>query len=295
MLHKSVLLKKSIEILHPESGKTYLDLTLGGGGHSAEILKRSDPDGAVIAFDKDKDAIARVNDSLKKDFPNRFFAVKSDYGQCANVLMDMKIDGVDGVIMDLGVSSFQIEDKKRGFSFLKDGPLDMRMDKDSPLSAYEVVNRWKENELYRIIKSYSEERFAGRIARSIVMHRSKKPIETTKELADIITDAVPSHFYKRIHPATKTFQAIRIAVNNELENLEKGLRGAVELLKKDGKICVISFHSLEDRIVKHTFRFYKDKGLLMLLNKKPLYADEDEIDRNIRARSAKMRCAVKLN
>jgi len=295
MLHKSVLLKKSIDMLHPESGKVYLDLTFGGGGHSLEILKRSDPDGVVIAFDKDEDAIARANDSLKKDYPDRFFIVKSDYSQCVNVLRDMKIDGVDGVIMDLGISSFQVEDGKRGFSFLKDGPLDMRMDRDNPLSAYEIVNRWKENEIYTIIKSYSEERFARRIVKSIITHRAKKIIKTTKELADIVTDAVPSHFYKKIHPATKTFQAIRIVVNSELENLEKGLKSAIELLKKDGKICVISFHSLEDRIVKHTFRFYKDKGFLMLLNKKPIYADEDEISENIRARSAKMRCAVKLN
>ncbi len=295
MLHKSVLLKKSIDMIQPESGKVYLDLTFGGGGHSLEILKRSDPDGVVIAFDKDEDAIARANGSLKKDYPDRFFIVKSDYSQCVNVLRDMKIDGVDGVIMDLGISSFQVEDEKRGFSFLKDGPLDMRMDRDNPLSAYEIVNRWKEDEIYTIIKSYAEERFARRIAKSIVTHRAKKAIKTTKELADIVIDAVPSHFYKKIHPATKTFQAIRIAVNSELENLEKGLKSAIELLKKDGKICVISFHSLEDRIVKHTFRFYKDKGFLMLLNKKPIYADEDEISENIRARSAKMRCAVKLN
>ncbi len=290
MKHKTVLLRETIFAINPKSGGVYLDMTLGAGGHTRKLLEESSPDGVVIAFDKDKNAIKHAEDTLKKEFGERLVLINDDYANCAEHLQKLGIGGVDGVVMDLGVSLDQLTAGDRGFSFMVDGPLDMRMDKSKPLTAERIVNTWSLEDLENILKLYGEERFAARIARNIVR---KRPLRTTRELAEIVEQSVPRNFYRKIHPATRTFQALRIVVNDELESLQKGLKSAVELLKKSGVICVISFHSLEDRIVKNTFRDYKQKGILRLLNKRPIFPGKDEVKLNRRARSARLRCAVK--
>ncbi|PMP64820.1 16S rRNA (cytosine(1402)-N(4))-methyltransferase RsmH, partial [Desulfurella multipotens] len=194
----------------------------------------------------------------------------------------------------IGVASFQLDDAQRGFSFSKDGPLDMRMDKDNPLSAREIINNWSRQELEQIIRNYGQERFAKRIALKIEEKRAKAPIETTLELANIVKEAVPAYFYKKIHPATKTFQALRIVVNSELDSLKKGLNDAIKLLKPYSRLVVISFHSLEDKIVKDTFKNFSQQKILSILTKKPIVPSLQEINENPRSRSAKLRCAEKL-
>ncbi len=290
MKHKSVLLNETIFAISPRSGGVYLDMTLGAGGHTRKLLELSSPDGVVIAFDKDKAAIKNAQKTLKEEYGERLVLIHDDFANCTEHLEKLGYESVDGVVMDLGVSLDQLTSKERGFSFMVDGPLDMRMDKSKPLTAQRIVNTWDENELANLLKLYGEERFASRIARNIVRHR---PITTTRQLAEIVEKSVPRNFYRRIHPATRTFQALRIVVNDELESLQKGLKNAIELLKKSGVICVISFHSLEDRIVKNIFRDMKNRGVLRLLNRKPIRPSREEIEANRRARSAKLRCAVK--
>lgn len=292
MIHKSVLLKESMEILQPKAGGIYLDLTFGGGGHSKEILKLSEPDGIVIAFDLDPFAIECAL-KLKEIYKDRLIVVKENFSKCYMKLLSMGYRLVDGIIMDIGVSSFQLDDAQRGFSFLKDGPLDMRMSKDNTLSAKIIVNNYSKRELENIIREYSQERFAKKIAAKIEEHRAKAPIETTLELANIVKEAIPHNFYKKIHPATKTFQALRIAVNSELDNLKEGLMSAIKLLKPKSRLVVISFHSLEDRIVKNIFKYYSQQKTITILTKKPIVPSVDEIKANPRARSAKLRSVEK--
>ncbi len=292
MEHISVLLKETIYVINPKDNGIYVDMTLGAGGHTKYLLEKSAPNGKVIAFDKDSESIENAQKTLKTVYGDRLILVHSDYSDSLNKLHELDISEVDGIIMDIGVSSYQIDTPDRGFSFLHNGTLDMRMDKESQLTAYDIVNVWDEEDIADILKTYGEERFSKRIARKIV---SSRPISTTKQLANIVTLAIPKNFYKKIHPATKTFQALRIVVNNELEYLKKGLICAIEMLKDEGVLCVISFHSLEDRIVKNIFREYKHKQVLRLINKKPIYPNEEEIQNNRRARSAKLRCVVKIN
>ena len=292
MEHISVLLKETIYVINPKDNGIYVDMTLGAGGHTKYLLEKSAPNGKVIAFDKDSESIENAQKTLKTVYGDRLILVHSDYSDSLNKLHELGISEVDGIIMDIGVSSYQIDTPDRGFSFLHNGTLDMRMDKESQLTAYDIVNVWDEEDIADILKTYGEERFSKRIARKIV---SSRPISTTKQLANIVTLAIPKNFYKKIHPATKTFQALRIVVNNELEYLKKGLICAIEMLKDEGVLCVISFHSLEDRIVKNIFREYKHKQVLRLINKKPIYPNEEEIQNNRRARSAKLRCVVKIN
>ncbi len=290
MLHKSVLLNETIFAINPQSGGIYVDMTLGAGGHTRKLLEKSAPDGIVIAFDKDEKAISYANETLKREFKDRLILVHDNYSNCLARVRELGFDEADGVVMDLGVSLDQLKGQDRGFSFLTDGPLDMRMDKRKPLTAEKIVNGWEENELANILRIYGEERFAGRIARNIVR---KRPIRSTRELAGIVESCIPRHLYKKTHPATRVFQALRIVVNDELESLQKGLTDAVGLLKPKGTICVISFHSLEDRVVKNIFREFKQKKELRLINKKPILPSKGEVMSNRRARSAKLRCAVK--
>lgn len=281
----------------------FVDATLGGGGHSEMILKKMTPNSRLISFDIDEDAINFSKEKLK-DYKN-LIIVKSSYTNIKKVLQEQKIEKITGgVLFDLGASYHQLTKQERGFSFSKDGPLDMRFDKQSVISAYEVVNSYKEEDLSRIFFEYGEERFSRRIAKKIVEKRAQKKIETTSELANLIKNSLP-YTKSRIHPATRIFQAIRIEVNNELKNIKTTLNNLFDLLDTGAIISVISFHSLEDRIVKETFKHYSKQcrcepsepvckcggPLLELMVKKPLVASEKEVNENSPSRSAKLRIA----
>jgi len=269
-----------------------IDGTVGGGGHSYLILKEL-PNVFLIGIDKDDYALERAEDRLK-EFKGRFKLFKSSFKDLDKILKEEGIDGVNGVLFDFGVSTFQLK-LDRGFSFQREEPLDMRMDRSQHLTAQQVVNTYPLKDLERILKEYGEERFYKKIARFIVENRKKKRIETTKELADIVYRAYPPKLrHGRIHPATKTFQAIRIEVNNELEEIKEGLTKGIENLNKNGIIQAISFHSLEDRIVKNIFRDYKKLKKLEILTKKPIIPKEDEIRENPPSRSAKLRIGKRL-
>ncbi|MHB1455423.1 MAG: 16S rRNA (cytosine(1402)-N(4))-methyltransferase RsmH [Armatimonadota bacterium] len=307
--HTPVMLREIIEYLDPSNGDTVIDCTLGGGSHSAEILKRIVPDGRLIGLDQDDDAISAASERLSEYF-GKITIVKGNFAQLNDIASELEINSVEGIIFDLGVSSFQLDTPERGFSFRNDAELDMRMSKDIKLTAEKLVNTYSESQLTDIIFKYGEDRWAKRIAKFIVENRTHRPIKTTKELVDIILAAVPVGARKdNIHPATKVFQALRISVNNEMESLEKGLNAAIKLLAKNGIICVLSYHSLEDRIVKDTFLQYTGKCTcpsalpicacgavksIDIITRRPLQPLDDEISANPRARSAKLRVARKL-
>ena len=302
--HYTVMLNEAVDALECQRGKIYVDCTLGGGGHSELILKRISPDGRLIAFDIDEEAIAHAKERLK-DFSN-ITIIKSSYTNIKEELNKLGIDKITGgVILDLGASYHQLTKGERGFSFSKEAPLDMRFDMQSDFSAYDVVNKYHEDDLVRIFSEYGEERFSKRIAKKIVETRRIAPIRTTKELADIIISATP-RVKSHIHPATRVFQAIRIEVNNELKNVNIVLHDILDLLDDGGIISVISFHSLEDRIVKNIFKYESQKcrcnemickcppPKIALVNKKPIMASEKEILENPPSRSAKLRIARKI-
>ncbi|HID66642.1 MAG TPA: 16S rRNA (cytosine(1402)-N(4))-methyltransferase RsmH [Aquificaceae bacterium] len=292
VVHKSVLLKESVEILTSNEGKIYVDCTLGGGGHAKEILKRRQ-DIYLIGIDKDDEAIEIAKENLK-GFEGRISIYKADFRNLDLVLQEEGIEKVDGFLFDLGVSIFQIKGE-RGFSFQINAPLDMRMDPEQTLTAYKVVNNYPERELIRILKEFGEEKFAVKIAKAIVQRRKKKPIETTEELVDIILSVVPEYYkHGRIHPATRTFQAIRIEVNRELESLKESLEKTKEFLAPKGRLVVISFHSLEDRIVKSFMKEKENQGILRILTKKPITPSPEELRENPASRSAKLRAAERL-
>lgn len=297
--HYTVMLHEAVDALECKDGKIYVDCTLGGGGHSELILKRISPNGRLIAFDIDEEAINHSKERLK-DYKN-LTIVKSSYTNIKTELNKLGIEKITGgVILDLGASYHQLTKQERGFSFSKDAPLDMRFDMDSTFSAYDVVNNYSEAELVRIFSEYGEERFSKRIAKKIVEARRLKPIRTTKELSDLIIKATPS-VKSHIHPATRVFQAIRIEVNQELKNVKNVLDDILDLIDVGGIISVISFHSLEDRIVKQIFKFESQKcrcnemickcppPKIELVNKKPIIASEKEILENPPSRSAKLR------
>lgn len=291
------------------SGGVYVDCTAGGGGHSEEILKRTAPDGKVIALDQDPDALEAVSGRLKH-YGHRIRIERSNFVQLNQVLTRLGVDGVDGILFDLGVSSYQLDNPRRGFSYMEDAPLDMRMNPDQPETAAHLVQKASPRELTEIIKKYGEEKWASRIAGFIAREREKRPIETTGRLVEIIKAAVPAGARRKgPHPAKRTFQALRIAVNHELEILQDALRGAVEALHPGGRICVISFHSLEDRIVKETFKELVNpctcppdfphcicgrKPVLKQVTRRPITPTEKELENNPRSRSARLRVAEKI-
>ena len=309
MKHYSVLLQESIDNLAIHSDGIYVDGTLGRGGHSAEILARI-PQGHLYAFDSDASAIEESRERLAH-IGNNVTLIHSNFSNLKRELTARGVTGIDGMVLDLGVSSPQFDEAQRGFSYRFDAPLDMRMDQSQKLSAYQVVNEWEYQELVRIFFQFGEESFAKQIARKIEKAREVKPIETTFALVDVIKSALPAKVLnKKGHPAKKVFQAIRIAVNDELGELQLVLRDALELLHVGGRLCVISFQSLEDRIVKDTFSSCSkpkqyDKRIPILpqdmeaapyrlLNKKPITATEEELRENMRSHSAKLRCIERI-
>ena len=301
--HYTVMKNEAVDALNCQDGLIYVDCTLGGGGHSELILKRIQPNGKLISFDVDQDAIDAATERLK-NYKN-LTIVKNSYTNIKQVFKELGIEKITGgILFDLGASYHQLTKQERGFSFSKEAPLDMRFNMDSDFSAYDVVNNYKEEELVKIFSEYGEERFSKRIAKAIVQKRQAKPIQTTTELADIIVEATPK-IKSSIHPATRVFQAIRIEVNHELQNVKNTLMDVLDLLDFNAIISVISFHSLEDRVVKHVFKYYSTRchceknqmicncppPILELVNKKPIMATEQEIKENPPSRSAKLRVA----
>jgi 16S rRNA (cytosine1402-N4)-methyltransferase len=307
--HEPVMLREILESLNVKPGGIYVDGTVGGGGHAQAVLAASAPDGIVVCIDRDDDALSESAKVLEP-FGKRAILVKGNYADMKELLACLPVECVDGILLDLGVSSHQLETAERGFSFTKPAPLDMRMDRDVPRTARDLVNSMDPRELKRILRIYGEELQAGRIARAIVETRKAAPIETTDELARIIRDAMPARMsHGRIHPATRTFQALRIAVNDELTGLHRGIASGIDLLKDGGRFAVISFHSLEDRMVKDLFR-QASRGCicpsdfpvcacggrprLRIITRKPVRPAEDEVENNPRARSAKLRTAERI-
>jgi len=292
VIHKPVLLKESVYYLTQSGGKVYVDCTLGGGGHAKEILKRRE-DIYLIGIDRDEEAIEIAKENLK-EFEGRFSIYKANFMDLDLVLKEEGIEKVDGFLFDLGVSMYQLKGE-RGFTFQEDQPLDMRMDKEQPLTAYKVINNYPERELVRILKEYGEEKFAVRIAKAIVQRRKKKPIQTTGELVDLILSVVPEYYkHGKIHPATRTFQAIRIEVNKELDSLKEALEKTPDYLNPKGRLVVISFHSLEDRIVKQFMKQKEKESIFKIITKKPITPSEEEIRENPASRSAKLRVAERI-
>ncbi|WP_346663908.1 16S rRNA (cytosine(1402)-N(4))-methyltransferase RsmH [uncultured Merdimonas sp.] len=302
--HKSVLLNETIEGLHIRPDGTYVDGTLGGGGHAYEIAKRLGDKGSIIGIDQDAVAIEAAGIRLK-DFGEKVTIVRSNYCDMKSRLQELGIDRVDGIILDLGVSSYQLDTAERGFSYREDAPLDMRMDTRQTTTARDIVNNYEEMELYRVIRDYGEDKFAKNIAKHIVAARGKAPIETTGQLCEIIRESIPMKYQKMAgHPAKRTFQAIRIELNRELDVLRDSLDDMIDLLKPGGRICIITFHSLEDRIVKSAFRKNEhpctcppdfpvcvcgkvSKG--KVITKKPILPGKEEQEYNSRSKSAKLR------
>ena len=305
--HYTVMKQEAVDALECKNGRIYVDCTLGGGGHSELILQRIQPDGRLVAFDIDQDAIDAASERLK-DFKN-LTIVKASYTNIKQTLNSLGIEKITGgVLFDLGASYHQFNKADRGFSFSKEAPLDMRFNQDATFSAFDVVNSYSEKELVRIFSEYGEERFSKRIAKKIIEERKSKNIETTTELANLIVKSTP-HIKSSIHPATRVFQAIRIEVNQELTNVKNTLNDVLDLLDIGAIISVISFHSLEDRLVKNLFRYHSQKchcepnqmickcppPKLALVNKKPIIASDEEIKVNPPSRSAKLRIAKCIN
>jgi len=289
--HIPVMVEEVMTFLRCEPGHTYADATLGGGGHAFEILKRSAPDGMLIGMEWDEEALSEARKTLLS-FGDRVKLFRENFVHLSDV---MKPESADGVLLDLGLSSIQLEKEERGFSFRGEGPLDMRMDQRMDETAADLVNNLSSEELESILFQYGEERWAKRIVRALVEEREREPIRTTQSLRKIVHRAIPRRFHsRRIDPATRTFQALRIRVNEELENLQKILQTGWKILKKGGRMCVISFHSLEDRMVKETFRSLEKQGKVVILTKKPVTPSEEEQKRNPRSRSAKLRCAERI-
>ena len=307
--HVPVLLEETLEGLNPSPGHVIADCTVGGGGHALEIIQKILPGGYYIGLDKDPAAITAAGEKLK-DFTGSFSLIRSSYTRLPEILQELGMEPVDGILFDLGVSSHQLDIPERGFSYMADAPLDMRMDPEGDLTAQRIVNEYSQEELTRILRVYGEERWASRIAAYIVQERSRQKISHTEQLVTVIKKAVPAAARRAgPHPAKRTFQALRIAVNNELTELEETLQRIIPLLRKNGRICVISFHSLEDRIVKQTFmEFAKGctcppeipicvcgkEAQLRIITRRPVEADREELEQNPRARSAKLRIAEKL-
>lgn len=307
--HRPVMLEQCVKGLDIRPDGIYVDGTLGGGGHSGAICRSLDERGALIGIDRDRDALNVSSERLKEYKCQKYF-VQSNYSDIKQVLNELKIEKVDGALLDLGVSSFQLDNPQRGFSYMNDAPLDMRMSQDDDFMAYDIVNDYDRNELIRVIGKYGEERWASRIADFIVKVRSDKPIESTYELVDVIKQAIPASARRTgPHPAKRTFQAIRIEVNDELSQLERAVEEFCDILAPGGRLCIITFHSLEDRIVKEIFSRRANpctcprefpicvcgkKADIKKITGKPFVPDAEEIEENPRARSAKLRIAEKI-
>ena len=300
--HEPVMLLECINGLNIKKDGIYVDGTLGGAGHSKEILKRLSDKGKLIGIDRDIEALNAAKENLK-EFTNVIY-VHDNHDNIKSILENLKVEKVDGILLDLGVSSYQLDERNRGFSYLGENELDMRMDKSQKLTAKYVINNYKEEDLADIIYNYGEERFSRKIAKNICIERKKKEIETTKELVEIIEKSIPKKFQNNGHPAKKTFQAIRIEVNNEIKPLYDTIKSSIECLKPKGRLAVITFHSIEDRTVKKAFVDAKGKctcpkdlpycvcgakSLGEIITKKPITATEEEIQRNSRSKSAKLR------
>ncbi len=290
MNHQPVLLNEVLKYLDPQSSQNFIDCTFGWGGHSLEILKRNKPNGRVLGIERDR----KVLEILEKERnEKRLILVNNNFSDLEKIVQENEFSSIDGILFDLGLSSWQIEKSGRGFSFMRDEPLLMNTG-ESEITAQEIINQWPEDRIAGILKEYGEERYARKIARGIYQNRQKKKIKTTSQLVEIIKRAVPINYQRRrIHFATKTFQALRITVNDELTNLEKSLPQALKILNKKGRILIISFHSLEDRIAKNFFRQKAREEELEILIKKPVQPSQEEIELNPRSRSAKLRAAVK--
>lgn len=308
--HKPVLVEEVMQYMRCHKGGIYIDGTIGGGGHALEICRRISDDGLLIGIDKDDEALAHAAVKLR-EYSGCIKLIKGDFRHMKAMINDISINEADGILLDLGVSSHQLDDTERGFSYNAEAVLDMRMDKQQTLTAKDVVNTYSEQRLYEIIRDYGEERWAKRIASFIVQERQRYPIETTEQLVDVIKKAVPAAARRQgPHPARRTFQAIRIEVNDELTAIKEGLEQAIGCLKPYGRLCVISFHSLEDRLVKNAFNRWQNpctcppgtpicvcgnKPIAQIITKKPVTASSDEIMSNPRARSAKLRVCEKLS
>lgn len=302
--HKSVLLNETIDGLNIKPDGIYVDGTLGGGGHAYEVCRRLGEKGSIVGIDQDAAAIEAASARLK-DFGEKVTIVRSNYCDMKSKLHELGIDKVDGIVLDLGVSSYQLDTAERGFSYREDAPLDMRMDTRQKMTARDIVNDYTEADLYRVIRDYGEDKFAKNIAKHIVQARAVKPVETTAELSEIIRASIPMKFQKKSgHPAKRTFQAIRIELNRELDVLRDSLDDMIDLLNPGGRLCIITFHSLEDRIVKSAFRKNenpctcppdfpvcvcgkKSKG--SIITKKPILPSEEELEYNSRSKSVKLR------
>ena len=307
--HYSVMLAETVDSLNIKPGGVYVDCTLGGAGHSARILEKMGGDGKLVGIDRDEYAIQKASQRLEK-YKDNILLIKGNFCDAPELLSENGIHKIDGVVADLGVSSFQLDNADRGFSYMHDAPLDMRMSRQDKLSAYDVVNGYEEKELSRIINLYGEERFASKIAYNICRTREKQPIKTTAELAEVVKNSIPAkNRADGPHPAKRTFQAIRIEVNGELDVIDKMILGLFPMLESGGRMAVITFHSLEDRIVKHTFAELakgcecppdfpvcvcgkKPQGVIV--TKKPILPSEQELEENPRSRSAKLRVCEKI-
>ena len=310
LYHKPIMVSEVLELLKPARGGVFVDGTLGGGGHAEAVLSAMPQDGRLFGIDRDGDALREAGKRLSR-FSDRFTAIRGNFFDMKSLLHAHGVTAVDGILLDLGVSSHQLDEGSRGFSYKAEAPLDMRMDQSAPLSARTVVNEWPEAELKRIFFAYGEEKFSGLIARRIVERRQIRPIETTTELAELIKGAIPARYRNEPqHPARRCFQAIRIAVNGELDGLEDAIRAAHDLLNPGGRLAILTFHSLEDRIVKNVFRSFESpcvcpksapvcicgkKPTAKVLTRHPLVASEQEQTENSRATSAKLRAIVRMD
>lgn len=301
-MHIPVLLNEVLKYLEPKPNENFIDATFGFGGHSLAILKKTGPDGRLLGIDADCLALEKFKQIKKSEIAQlgqRLKLICANFTELEEIAKQQSFKSANGILFDLGFSSWQIEESGRGFSFLRDEPLDMRyqtQNRQGSLTAEKIVNTWPEQEVQKILRDYGEERFARRIAGAICQERQKKSIKATGQLAEVIEKSVPASYrHGRLHSATRTFQALRIATNDELNNLKKGLKQALAILAPQGRLVVISFHSLEDRIVKHFFRQQKQAGNLEILTKKPIRPIEKEIKKNPRSRSAKLRAAIIAN
>lgn len=296
MAHIPVLQKEVIKYLDPKSNENFIDCTLNGGGHASAILEKTGPRGKLLGIDLDSEVIRTFKEkSSAREFKNRVIVINGNFADLKKIIAESRLKQIDGILLDLGFSSWHTDESKRGFSFQRNEPLDMRYDLKGQLTAEKIVNYWSQSDIERIFREYGEESFSRQIAEEIVKARRIVPIKSTFQVSEIIKKSVPSWYLgRKIHFATKVFQALRIAVNDELNNLKDVLPQAAESMNKGGRMAVISFHSLEDKIVKDFFKYKEKEGLLKILTKKPIEPQKEEIKINPRSRSAKLRAAEKI-